>query len=88
MTITSKLSMVAGLVLLIAAPASAADLSATEGDYYAPGTTVQQQPTAAQTKQAEEGDFYAPAKTIVHQPTAQELKQAKEGDFYAPTKGN
>jgi hypothetical protein len=88
MTITSKLSLVAGLMLLVAAQAAAAEVSATEGDYYAPSNTVVQQPTAAQTKQAEEGDFYASGKTIVQQPTAPELKQAEQGDFYAPKNGN
>jgi hypothetical protein len=88
MTITTKLSMVSILALLFAAPAAAAQLRATDGDYYAPTTTVVQQPTAAQTKQAEEGDFYAPVKTIVQEPTAQELNQARQGDFYAPMSGS
>jgi hypothetical protein len=60
MTIIRKLSMVSVLALLIAAPAAAAQLPATEGDYYAPTNTIVQQSTAAQTKQAEEGDFYSP----------------------------
>jgi hypothetical protein len=51
--------MVSVLALLIAAPAAAAQLPTTGGDFYAPTNTVVQQPTAAQTKQAEEGDFYA-----------------------------
>jgi opacity protein-like surface antigen len=87
MTITTKLSVVAVLALLIAAPAQAADWS-QKGDFYAPVATVVQQPTAAQMKQAEEGDFYAPTATIVQRPTATELKQAEEGDFYAPVNGN
>jgi len=62
MTITSKLSMVSVLALLIAAPASAAQLSASEGDYYSPTNTTVQQSTAAETKQAEQGDYYAPTK--------------------------
>jgi hypothetical protein len=60
MTFTTKLSMLSVFALLIAAPAAAAQLPATEGDYYAPTNTVVQQPTAAQTKQAQEGDYYAP----------------------------
>jgi hypothetical protein len=59
MTITNKLSMLSVLALLIAAPAAAAQLPATGGDYYAPVNTVVQQPTAAQVKLAQEGDFYA-----------------------------
>jgi predicted lipid-binding transport protein (Tim44 family) len=69
MSITSKLSMLSVLALLIAAPAAAAQLPATEGDYYAPTNTVVQQPTAAQVKQAQEGDFYAP--TNANQVSAQ-----------------
>jgi hypothetical protein len=88
MTITSKLSLVSVLALLIAAPAAAAELPATEGDYYAPIHTVVQPATAAQIKQSEEGDYYAPVQTIVQQPTAQELNQAEQGDFYAPKSGN
>jgi hypothetical protein len=60
MSITTKLSMLSVLALLIAAPAVAAQLPATEGDYYAPINTVVQQPTAEQKAQAQEGDFYAP----------------------------
>jgi hypothetical protein len=59
MTFTSKLSIVSVLALLIAVPAVAAQLPATEGDYYSPTTTVVQQPTAQQLKQAQEGDYYA-----------------------------
>jgi hypothetical protein len=59
MSITTKLSMLSVVALLIAAPAVAAQLPATEGDYYAPTNTIVQQPTAEQTKQAQEGDFYA-----------------------------
>jgi len=59
MTITTKLSMISVLALLIAAPAAAAQLPATEGDYYAPTNTIVQQPTAQELKQAQEGDFYA-----------------------------
>jgi hypothetical protein len=62
MTITTKLSMVSVLALLIAAPAAAAQLPATVGDYYAPTTTVVQQPTAQELKQAQDGDYYAPTK--------------------------
>ena len=39
MTVTTKLSMVAVLAMLIAAPAAAAQLPATGGDYYAPIST-------------------------------------------------
>jgi hypothetical protein len=60
MTITTKLSMLSVLALLIAAPAVAAQLPVTEGDYYAPTNTIVQQPTAQELKQAEQGDFYAP----------------------------
>jgi hypothetical protein len=60
MTITTKLSMVSVLALLIATPAVAAQLPATEGDYYAPTNTIVQQPTAQELKQAQEGDYYAP----------------------------
>jgi len=60
MTITNKLSMVSVLALLLAAPASAAQLTAPEGDYYAPARTIVQQSTAQELKQAQEGDFYAP----------------------------
>jgi hypothetical protein len=62
MTITRKLSMVSVLALLMTAPAAAAQLSATEGDYYAPTNTIVQQPTAQELKQAQEGDYYAPTK--------------------------
>ena len=60
MTITTKLSMLSVLALLIAAPAVAAQLPTTGGDYYAPTNTIVQQPTAQELKQAEQGDFYAP----------------------------
>ena len=60
MTLISKLSMVSVLALLIAAPAAAAQLSATEGDYYAPTNTVVQQPSAQELKQVQQGDYYAP----------------------------
>ena len=59
MTITTKLSMVSVLALLFAAPATAAQLTAPEGDYYAPTNTIVQQATAQDLKQAQEGDFYA-----------------------------
>jgi hypothetical protein len=60
MTITTKLSMACVLALLTAAPAAAAQRSATDGDYYAPTNTILQQPTDQDLKQAQEGDFYAP----------------------------
>lgn len=59
MTIT-KLSMLSVVALLIAAPAVAAQLPATAGDYYAPTSTIVQQPTAQELQQLQEGDFYAP----------------------------
>jgi len=62
MTITTKLSMISVLALLIAAPAAAAQLPATGGDYYAPTSTIVQQPTSQELKQAQEGDFYASTK--------------------------
>jgi hypothetical protein len=62
MTIPTKLSMLSVLALLIAAPAVAAQPPATEGDYYAPTSTIVQQPTAQELKQAQEGDFYVPIK--------------------------
>jgi hypothetical protein len=62
MTVTTKLSMVAVIAMLIAAPAAAAQLPATDGDYYAPAQTIVQRPTAQELKQAQEGDFYAPMK--------------------------
>ena len=86
MTITTKLSLVSVLALLIASPAAAQTPDwSQKGDYYAPSTTIAQQPTPAQTKQAEEGDYYTPVPTIVQQPTAGELKHAEQGDYYAPT---
>ena len=60
MTITTKLSMLSVVALLIATPAVAAQLPATEGDYYAPINTIVQQPTAAQMALAQQGDYYAP----------------------------
>ena len=62
MSITTKLSMFSVLALLIATPAVAAQLPATEGDYYAPTNTIVQQATAQDLKQAQEGDFYAATK--------------------------
>ena len=62
MTVTTKLAMVSVLAMLIAAPAAAAQLPATGGDYYASTNTIVQQPTAQELKQAQEGDFYAPTK--------------------------
>jgi hypothetical protein len=62
MTVTTKLSMVSVFAMLIAAPAMAAQLPATGGDYYAPIKTVVQQPTAQELKDAQEGDFYSPMK--------------------------
>jgi hypothetical protein len=59
MSITTKLSVVSVLALLFVAPAAAAQLTATEGDYYAPTSAIVQQPTAQDLKQAQEGDFYA-----------------------------
>jgi hypothetical protein len=79
----------ATLALSAAVPAQAQSLSQVqEGDYYAPGNTIVQQPTAAELNQAKEGDFYAPSATIVQEPTARELHKAEQGDFYAPMKGN
>lgn len=60
MTFISKLSMVTVLALLIAAPATAAQLPVTDGDYYAPTGTTVQQPTAQELKKVQEGDYYAP----------------------------
>ena len=60
MTITSKLFMVSVLALIVATPAVAAQLPATEGDYYAPTNTVVQQATSQELSQAHEGDYYAP----------------------------
>jgi hypothetical protein len=60
MTIITKLSMVSVLALLIAAPAAAAQLPVTDGDYYAPTNTIVQQPTTPELKQEQEGDYYAP----------------------------
>jgi hypothetical protein len=85
MSIITKLSLASVLALSIAAPAAAQ--SAMDGDYYAPGKTIVQQPTAAQTKRFEQGDYYAPVPTIVQQPTTRQLNRAEQGDFYAPTKG-
>jgi hypothetical protein len=62
MTVTTKLSMISVVAMLIAAPAAAAQLPATGGDYYAPTQTIVQQPTAQELKQAQGGDFYAPTK--------------------------
>lgn len=63
MTITAKFSMLSVLALLTAAPAMAEQPDwSQKGDYYAPSTTVVQQPTAAELKQEKEGDYYAPAK--------------------------
>lgn len=62
MTMTAKLSMLSVLALLSAAPAAAAQLPATDGDYYAPTSTTVQQPTAQELKQVQEGDYYAPTK--------------------------
>lgn len=59
MTVTTKLSMVAVLAMLIAAPAAAAQLPASGGDYYAPISTSAQQPTPQALNQAQQGDFYA-----------------------------
>ncbi len=56
-----------------------------EGDYYALGKTVVQQPSTQELNEAKEGDYYAPYKTIVQQPSAWESNQAKEGDYYTPT---
>ncbi len=61
MTIFTKLSAVSVLALSIAGPA-AAQKPAPQGDYYAPGTTIVQQPTAAEIKQDKKGDYYAPDK--------------------------
>jgi hypothetical protein len=62
MTVTTKLSMLSVLAVLIAAPAVAAQSSATDGDYYAPTNTIVQHPTARELNQAQEGDFYASMK--------------------------
>jgi hypothetical protein len=64
MTVITKLSMVSVLAMLIAAPAAAAQLPASDGDFYAPTQTVVQQPTAQELKQAQEGDFYAASKGV------------------------
>jgi hypothetical protein len=88
MTITAKLSMVSVLALLIAAPAAAAQLPATEGDYYAPTSTIVQQPSAQELKQAREGDFYASSKgnQIGAQRTAAiELCTQKANAAYGPS---
>jgi hypothetical protein len=62
MSITTKLSMVSVLAVLIAAPAVAAQMPATGGDYYAPTNTIVQQSNARELQQAQGGDFYAPSK--------------------------
>ncbi len=60
MTVTTKLAMASVLTMLIVAPAAAAQLPATGGDYYAPADTIVQQPTVRELERAQEGDFYAP----------------------------
>jgi hypothetical protein len=64
MTVTKKLAMVSVLAMLIAAPAAAAQLPASVGDYYAPTQTTVQQPAAQELNQAQEGDFYARTKGV------------------------
>lgn len=59
---------------------------AQEGDYYAPGNTVVQQPTPQELNQAKDGDYYTPSNTTVQQPTPQELYRARQGDYYAPNR--
>ena len=74
-------------VLSTAIPAQA-QTSSQEGDYYAPSTTVVQQPTPHELNEAKGGDYYAPSKIVVQQPTGGELSRARQGDYYAPAKGN
>jgi hypothetical protein len=85
MSITAKLSMLSVLALLTAAPAVAAQVPATEGDYYAPTNTIVQQATAQDLKQAQEGDFYAPTngKPVSAQRTAaiEECSQQANAEY-------
>ena len=88
MSITAKLSMLSVLALLTAAPALAAQVPATEGDYYAPTNTIVQQATPQDLKQAQEGDFYAPTngKQVSPQRTAAiEACTQKANSEYGPS---
>jgi hypothetical protein len=84
MKITTK-SLITIFALSIPAPALAqpADLS-QDGDYYAPGRTIVEQPTPQETKQFQEGDYYAPDKTTVRRSTPREKNLIRQGDYYAP----
>jgi hypothetical protein len=85
-TMITKFALAATLAVAVSAPALAQQSNWSQpGDYYAPGRTIVQQPTAAQLSQFQQGDFYAPGKTVVQQPSAQELNRLREGDYYAPT---
>jgi len=85
-TMIAKLALAATLTAALSAPALAQQPNWSQpGDYYAPGGTIVQQPTAAQLSQFKQGDFYAPVKTVVQQPSAQELNEFREGDYYTPT---
>jgi hypothetical protein len=82
----TKLALAATLAVAVSAPALAQQADWSQpGDYYAPGSTIVQQPTAAQLSQLQQGDYYAPSKTAVQHPSVQELNEFRQGDFYAPT---
>lgn len=84
-TIITELALAATLAA-VSAPALAQQPNWSQpGDYYAPGSAIVQQPTAAQLSQFQQGDFYTSGKTAVRQPSAQELNEFREGDYYAPT---
>lgn len=82
----SKFALAAALAVAVSAPALAQQANWSQpGDYYTPGSTIVQHPTAAQLSQFQQGDFYAPGKTAVQQPSARELNEFRQGDYYAPT---
>jgi hypothetical protein len=73
----------AALPFVVPAAAQTAS-SIREGDYYAPGATVVQQPSQQGLNEAKEGDYYAPDKTTVQQPTPGQIDRLRQGDYYFP----
>jgi hypothetical protein len=63
MKAVTKSSLIAALALSIPAPVLAQSPNwSQQGDYYAPGNTIVQQPTPRQLYLYRHGDYYAPGR--------------------------
>lgn len=81
MSIIKKLCLVSILALSAAAPARAQ--SPQEGDYYAPGPTMQLHASAGQKLLFKEGDYYYGDTMVLHHKRAAALKTCTDGVAFA-----